>query len=135
MEIKERVAALEEIWRVKIKDNKDTLYSWSKHPKSFISWSLAKYHPGTALSVINPKRPELMLPYNLCYRKKDDKFFVEPEVQKNQKNQKKGLTESDVEEIRNLLEENVKQKKIAGMYGVTPAAISDIARGKTWRRK
>jgi len=51
--------------------------------------------------------------------------------QQGEKNNSSKLTEEDVHEIRKLFGEET-QKEIAFMFGVSKAAINNIAVGKTW---
>lgn len=44
------------------------------------------------------------------------------------------LFADDVEQIRMLVGQGVKQRQVAAMFGVHPVTVSDIITGKTWRR-
>jgi len=55
------------VWENVIKGSPYVLPEWSKHPKSFISWSLPKYKAGYVLKLKNKKFPKQGKPFNLVW--------------------------------------------------------------------
>jgi hypothetical protein len=72
MHVKDKKLAILKVWTKFFKNNPNTLPEWRVHPKSFINWSLSKYRQNYKLVIVNEDYPELLVPYNLKWVKKED---------------------------------------------------------------
>jgi hypothetical protein len=95
MNYKEKKAHALTIWENQIKNNPDTLQSWSKHSKSFVRW-IAKRIKSTDQTLIQRNKEGKWMPYNLKLttdtlvkpkRKRRTKKEMEEFRLKNTKNQ------------------------------------------------
>ena len=69
-EREKNIKILTKIWEKQIKGNPKTLQSWSKHPKSFVKWSMNRIRRFCGrpyqLTLLNDEC-DIKKPYNLVY--------------------------------------------------------------------